>query len=192
MQHAMSSQVAKANWIVDSGATCHKCNDRAVFVENHCLETPMNVTLDDGYEVHTVGRGVVVLQSELSKERSKRCTLHNVLHVPRLSYNLFSVSMATEHGKTVSFGKINCQVMDEEKLVAVATKMGELYYLDCCTCHVYSNTVKAHPQSPKEDIWHRRYGHLGVRSLQKLAKEKLVLGFDYDSSGKLVSANHVL
>ena len=31
----------------------------------------------------------------------------------------------------------------------------------------------------KEDIW--RFGHLGVGSLQKLAKQKLVDGFDFDS-----------
>ena len=36
-------------------------------------------------------------------------------------------------------------------------------------------------QLTKEDIWHRRYGHLGVQNLRKLAKEELVDGFDYNS-----------
>ena len=37
----------------------------------------------------------------------------------------------------------------------------------------------------KEDIWHKKFRHLGVGSLQKLAKQKLVDGFDFDSSREL-------
>ena len=37
----------------------------------------------------------------------------------------------------------------------------------------------------KEDKWHRRFGHLGMRSLQTLAKGKLVTGFDYDYSKEI-------
>ena len=37
-------------------------------------------------------------------------------------------------------------------------------------------------QQSVEDTWHRRYGHLGSRNLEKLAKDKLVNGFNYDPS----------
>ena len=93
VQHAMSSHSRKTAWIVDSGATCHMCNDRFVFVEFESLETLLKVTLGDVYEVDAIGHEVVVMNSELPSGRSKRCKLHNVLYVPRLSYNLFSVSM---------------------------------------------------------------------------------------------------
>ena len=50
----------------------------------------------------------------------------SVLYVPRLSYNLFSVLQKMEKlwdsGKPTVFNK---------RLVAVATKAGELYYLNC-------------------------------------------------------------
>jgi len=36
-------------------------------------------------------------------------------------------------------------------------------------------------QQTKEDIQHRRYGHLGVQNLRKVVKEELVDGFDYNS-----------
>ena len=35
-------------------------------------------------------------------------------------------------------------------------------------------------EESKEKLWHRRYGHLGEKSLRKLAKEKLVQQFDYN------------
>ena len=34
----------------------------------------------------------------------------------------------------------------------------------------------------KESIWHRRLGHLGIRSLKQLARDRMVNGFDFDSS----------
>ena len=40
-------------------------------------------------------------------------------------------------------------------------------------------------QETKEQIWQQRFGHLGVRNLQKLAAEKLVDGFNYDISKEL-------
>ena len=138
----MSSHSKKTAWIVDSGATCHMCNDQSVFVTYESLKTPLKVTLGDGYEVDALGRGVVILYSELPSGRSKRCKLHDVLHVPRLSYNLFSVSMATKRDKTVRFGKTKCQVLDKNKPVAIAIKVGELYYLKCHMNGIYSNTAK--------------------------------------------------
>ena len=179
VQHAMSSHSKKPDWIVDSGATCHMCNDRSMFVEYKSLDVPMKVKLGDGYEVDAIGCGVVVLSSILPSGRSKRCKLHSVLYVPRLSYNLFSVSAATGREKTVRFGKANCQILSDKKLIAVATKVGELYYLNCTTNGVYSNSADIRVEESKEDKWHRRFRHLGVRNLQKLAKEKLVHGFDY-------------
>ena len=45
-------------------------------------------------------------------------------------------------------------------------------------CHLFC-------QEKKEDVWHRRYGHLGVRNLRKLAKDNLVNDFDYDISKEI-------
>ena len=120
------------------------------------LKTPLKVihVLGDGYEVNAVGCGIVALNSELSSKRSKRCKLHDVLYVPRMLYNLFSVSMATKRGKTVRFGKANCQILDEAKLVAIATKIEELYYLKWQPSGVYSNTAETQVQETKEDKWH--------------------------------------
>ena len=50
--------------------------------------------------------------------------------------------MATEHGKTVSFEKTRCQVLDKGKPVVVGNKIGELYYLNCCANRVNSNTAE--------------------------------------------------
>ena len=68
-----------------------------------------------------------MLKCPLPSGISKECKLHKVLHVPRLSYNLLCVSVATEHRKTVIFEKTGCQVLDKGKPVAVGNKIGEIY-----------------------------------------------------------------
>ena len=130
VQHALTSHFEKTVWIIDSGATCHMCNDQTAFVKYKELKTALEVTLRDGYKVDVIGNGTIILtnQLQLPSGKHKKCNLHHVLHVPRLSYNLLSVSKVTEHGKT---GNGTCQILDDGNLVGVGTKFGELFYLNC-------------------------------------------------------------
>ncbi len=54
-------------WIIDSGATCHMCNDVSKFVKLHNLEKPEDVTLGDGHVVIATGRGVLKNRNRVSK-----------------------------------------------------------------------------------------------------------------------------
>ena len=69
-------------------------------------------------------------------------------------------------------------------------RVGSLYYLDCLTSCQNVNIAENSHQGSKE-VWHRRFGHLGVRNLQKLAKDELVSGYDYDVSNRLDFVSHV-
>ena len=161
------------------------CNDDKLFAEIKYLKQPQKVTLGDGHILNATGIGVVKLQANLGNGKTIRCKLHNVLYVPQLFYNLFSVSRAAEKGKTTSFSKDSCQVIDaNNKLVATASKVGSLYYLNCQTSHQV-NVAKDQCNEIKEDVWHRRLGHLGEQNLQKLAKNELAVGFDYDVSKEI-------
>lgn len=169
-------------WIVDSGATCHMCNNKKMFTNFTSLKQPLEVALGDGHVLQAVGRGIVALVTELSDKKTKKCNLHDVLYVPKLSYNLLSVSKATEDGKMTKFVEDGCQVLDaNEKLIAVGKKVGSLYYLDCRSGRQWTNTAKSRSHETRENVWHRRYGHLGAQSLQKLAKHQLVDGFDFNA-----------
>lgn len=67
-------------------------------------------------------------------------------------------------------------------MVAKATKVRSLYQLD------YKPNLErasvAEKSDSKEDIWHKWFGHLGVSSLQRIAREGLADGFDFDTSQK--------
>ena len=94
----MPSPDAHDQWIFDSGATCHMCNNKAMFSEVHSLCNPINVMLGDGRNLRAVGRGNVILTMKVH-DKTKCCTLHDVLLVPYLAYNLLSVPAGLKKGK---------------------------------------------------------------------------------------------
>ena len=68
-------------------------------MEYEGLKIPLKVTLGDGYEVDAIGSGVVMPNTVLPSGETKQCRLHSVLYVPRLSYNLLSVSVAWKNSE---------------------------------------------------------------------------------------------
>ena len=176
--------VRQNSWIVDSGATCHMCNDSKHFVELRDLKQSQEVTLGDGHAVKANKCGTVMLQMKLPDNEVKKCKLYDVLYVPALTYNLLSISRATQSGKTTEFVNSCCRITDaENRLIAVAARIGSLYYLDCES--VDQSNIAENNNFATENLWHRRYGHLGAHGLEKLAHHKLVEGFNYDTSSKL-------
>ena len=93
----------KSSWIVDSGATCHMCHDIDKFINMKKLDKAEDITLGDGHSVKAFGKGTVDLTVRMSDEKQQRCRLFETLYVPKLSYNLLSVSKATRSGKSFTF-----------------------------------------------------------------------------------------
>lgn len=105
---AVSSEGYSDCWIVDSGASCHMCNNVMLFVELRNLKELLKVTLGDGCTLEVAGHGTVTLETNLPDGTTKSCNLNDVLYVPKLSRNLLSVPKATKAGKTAKFSKTGC------------------------------------------------------------------------------------
>ena len=185
MNHVLSANEMTqltGKWIVDSGATSHICNDRNLLVKLVPLKIPISVTLGDGRVLKATVQGIVSLKMMYDCGLHK-CKLHDVLHVPGLSYNHLSVSKAVEKGITVKFfDESRCVICDiNQKIITVAAKAGGLYHMDTAPVEIHSITAH-HSSFSREDLWHRWYGHLSVKSLQNLAQDHLVKDFDYPTS----------
>ena len=169
-----------SQWILDSGATCHMCNKETMFNNLQALSVPLNVTLGDGRNLQAVGRGNVTLKMNLPQGKVQICTLHDVLLVPQLAYNLLSITSASKRGKTTTFTETTCEIRSlKSKLIAIGHREGSLYYLDQGgpVHHAFASSDR---NSSKKMMWHRRFGHLGNQSMQALAKNKMVDGLNFD------------
>ncbi|KMQ87101.1 transposon unclassified [Lasius niger] len=84
-------------WLVDSGASEHMTFDRTLFVSYSTLLNKRSVIIGDGRKLDAVGVGQIVVKAFNGKCYIET-TLNNVLHVPDLKMNLFSVASAVNKG----------------------------------------------------------------------------------------------
>ena len=82
-------------WIVDSGATCHMCNNKALLEDIVKFDETVDVLLGDGKVLNATGSGNVLIHTVLGNSKQQECILHNVLFVPNLSYNRCSLDVRT-------------------------------------------------------------------------------------------------
>ena len=126
--HAFST-VSNGKWIVDSGATCHMCNDREQFVDFKELSNKQEVTLRDGYTLDDTGIGTVRIEHCYLMEAPGSADWTKSYVYQSCPY-LLSVSKAAEAGHTTNFSGTGCEIMDKKgKVTAFATKVRSLYYL---------------------------------------------------------------
>ena len=186
VQHALTGDCnLRDRWILDSGATCHMCNSASQFTNLQTLTDSLTVTLGDGHMLQATGRGDVILQMKLPHAKSQECTLHNVLFVPGLAYNLLSVTSAAKKDKITTFYDLRCEIRDtKSRLIACGHREGSLYYLDHHGVPPQVHSVREQ-ESSRGTIWHRRFGHLGEQSLKLLVKNSMVNGLDCDYSQEL-------
>lgn len=180
LEHGLSVKSCR-EWIVDSGATTHMCNDETLFTDMNVVND-VKVSMGDGRVLKAFGRGHVKLNVSNRSEH----VLCDVLYVPDLAYNLLSVSsLGKADGLITVFCESGCEMKTTEgKVVATGTRSGKLYYLDLNGGKRKEGNVMETVCTSVND-WHRRYGHLGETSLKKLSNEGLVDGFDFDTSRKL-------
>ena len=142
---ALISEVKKndKNWIVDSAATKHLCNDKKSMTEFKKLKDPEQVKVGNGDLVEAKYEGCVKLRVKAG-HKTRLVKLQNVLYVPEMKYNLLSVSRSATLDKKVEFVKSGCRIVDDitGETIATASKRGQLYYLDCIKYQENKNQKK--------------------------------------------------
>jgi transposase InsO family protein len=155
-----------APWIIDSGASDHMTGLSSLFQTYSPCPGNKKIKIADGSFSPIAGEGKIPLSTHID--------LKNVLHVPKLSYNLLSVSKICEDSNCyVKFFNTHCIFQDRNsgKMIGSAKMMDGLYYFE----GVFENKV-AHglsgisSASVRDQImlWHNRLGHPNFQYLRHL------------------------
>ena len=104
--------------------------------------------------------------------------LDNILLVDGLKANLISISQLCDQDLTVTFTKNDCKVTREDNSVF----MKGLRSPD--NCYMWSGPSMTSAscllsQTDATDLWHKRLGHLNLRSLGNLVSKEAVRGLPY-------------
>lgn len=153
----LSHQLQKSKWLVDSGATEHMCRDRALFT-SFSNTSPKPVIIGNGAVINAIGYGQMTVQVSNGNEWIDT-VIDNVLYVPELKTNLFSVNRATDKGYVIVTDDSSCKFFKSNKICAVAERIGNSFYLDLrynTNCEIASTAELA---SNDLNEWHRRLAH---------------------------------
>lgn len=145
----------KGDWILDTGASRHMCNDLSLFHSITTISTPISVLLLDGSTKLITQLGQITLNDKF--------TLHYVLFIPSFKYNLLSVSQLTvESNVKCIFTPSSCFIQDLKSgsHLAVGQLHHKLYILK-----PFSTTISCNFSI---ETWHHMLGHASLSTLQHL------------------------
>eukprot|EP00026_Physarum_polycephalum_P014718 Phypoly_transcript_15265.p1 GENE.Phypoly_transcript_15265~~Phypoly_transcript_15265.p1 ORF type:complete len:208 (-),score=35.50 Phypoly_transcript_15265:37-660(-) len=145
-----SNKVATTDWIINSGATMHMTGNKSLFT-SLTPTTGIGVEMANKQIVSADGKGEI----NLILGHLQTATLKNVLFVPGLTKNLFSVSAATRNDNiSIIMKRDKCLILDKQHLVVQGLRTSSLY-----TIHAIPNIPAANIASTTQ-IWHQRLGHI--------------------------------
>ena len=133
MHHFYSSKRVNQKdltWYIDSGASQHMSYDKEMMVDYVHFENPQKVRLGVNRVVQALGKGNIWLDIKDENDYNP-ARLVDVLYVPDLSKNLFSVSAAAKRGYTVELQQSGCVILDKSRKISGSGKLqNNLYVLD--------------------------------------------------------------
>jgi hypothetical protein len=161
------------DWIGDSGAGSHMTSFRGWFISFE--ERPIgqiSVMLGDDSALDVLGIGSINVKTT----EGRVLKMENVLYVPVLKKNLFSLSQLAVKKFEVSMHHCGLRVMFDSKVITTGRLVARgLYVMDFKTVRsIEANS--AHTEGAGVEIWHRRLGHINYQTVRKMIKEELVDG----------------
>ena len=174
-------------WVLDSATTSHISNNRHTFTNFHAL-TNSTVKGIGKEPASATGRGTIEMTFNVEGKEIRHC-MKDVLHVPEAPNCLLSVSRFEEAGGSIVFKDGKCSLRTRDgRLVGCGSRKGRLYLLDAqaVVAQGYAHIAKI---GTSWNDWHRRYGHVGISTLETIARKKLVDGFDVDTSTQSTSCD---
>lgn len=167
-----SSADRNVSWYQDCGATQHMTPHRENMKNYVKLEVPTLVVIGSGNTLQGIGYGDVDLEA-YNGSCWEKIVLCNVLHVPSLSFNLFSVTQVLDKGYTQSANATQSVFKFNGESVVVAEREDDLFKMmlrvDQPEMCLVTTGLK---------VWHERLAHQNVRYVKEFLKDNNIQYID--------------
>jgi len=166
----------EADWIIDSGATAHICNDRNMFTSFETVES-FDIRIGDQSGVRVSGKGKIDIMLLVSGKPVK-CMLSDVLYAPTMGFNMLSVRRMSRAGQRTVFQEHDCYVEKDNKVLAEGVVRNGLYYLS--TCVTNDGNIPSMGLIADLNLWHQRLAHVHVDGIRDMVRNGVVEGIKVD------------
>ena len=157
-------------WLLDSGASRHISFKREWFTD-FSITSGEYVMLGDNGECEVRGVGTVKIRKFVNNEWFSS-TIENVLYVPKLRKNLFSVGMCAARGYNVTFSEKRVVISRRGEIIVEGAKQANAIYrmfFAVLSLHGDCETeINVSESSADLKLWHERFGHAGKNTLKKM------------------------
>jgi len=162
-------------WVVDSGASHHICNTKSAFRNLQLLRPPIRILLGDCSEVFGIGKGEISLEVG-----SGLVLVFTALYTPAFSVSLLSISQLPPK-YSIIFRSNTCFIADRRATspeIKLAILDNGLYRLRVEITYLNQRpkprvAAALATSQPTLELWHQRFGHIGVQRLQHILDESI-------------------
>ncbi|KAJ9542569.1 hypothetical protein OSB04_029075 [Centaurea solstitialis] len=179
-------------WHVDSGCSRHMTGNRS-FLEDFTTFNGGYVAFGDNPRGGKVSGKGKVTGGKLTLEVQSRISLVNkvqkvyrsqeVYYVDQLRYNLMSVSQVCDKKFFTLFSETECMILspkfviDESFILLRTPRKDNVYCLDLNGMpSEVVNCLLSKASMTESSLWHRRMGHMNIKTMNLLVKNQLVRG----------------
>lgn len=165
------SNLSEKDWVLDSGASDHMCFNKNDFT--YIDETmDKKVKIGDGSYIEVKGMGKVKLKA-WNGQRWLDTELNNVLFVPQLKMNLFSVGKVLDKEMFLKSDKEKCEIIDKNGLIrAMAERKGKLFRMIFKSYEKVESVATLSYSKKSESIidWHNKMAHMNFDQVRSILK----------------------
>jgi len=165
-------------WLADSGASDHMTSREEWFTKLQPVgDREKPVTLGNNKVIFAKGKGEIQFEARVGDKITKH-TMTDVLYVPGISRNLFSLGAATTKEAEYSGKQDVLKIYSKGNLTILGKRFNHgLYSLDICAVKAAQMNV-AQSNAASIQVWHERLGHANYKSILELAKGEAVIGLN--------------
>ena len=161
-------------WITDSGASRHITNRRDWYSEFE-PSSGESISLGDNGVCDVTGSGTVLID-RLVNGKWCEARIENVLYVPKIRKNLFSVGVCTEKGFDVLFKGKLVTINRDGEVFGVGVQQDNQIYRMLFKVKKPSVAREANVSTVNLRVWHERMGHVNNKVLREMTQKGLIRG----------------
>lgn len=154
-------------WIADSGASAHMCNNSSIMNLLEWHSTPKLITVGDSSTLKAVASGTIKFETTEADQATRTFELRDVLYIPGLAINLFSVGAAASKGACTTFTDNTCTVLHNGKLVVKGTRSSNSGLFEMKMRPALGSAMMMKEQRTLQE-WHKALGHVSSSHLLKM------------------------
>ncbi|GKB21622.1 retrovirus-related pol polyprotein from transposon TNT 1-94, partial [Tanacetum coccineum] len=162
----LQCDIRKPIWYLDNGCSRHMTGVKS-YLHKYVEQPGPKVVFEDDSTCTTKGYGSI---------KCNGIVFTKVAFVDGLKYNLISISQLCDAQYIVQFDEKRETIFNSNKeVVMIAPRVRDVYVLDM-TSSAQESCFFAKAFENLNWLWHKRLAHLNFKTINKLAKQNLVIG----------------